>query len=266
MVVIFGASGMLGKYVKQELNKNHDIWCVNRDTLDLTDDGVWDWLKFYIKEDDIIVNCAGVIPQKSLDKEQMVKVNTLFPLLLNKLPNKVIHISTDCVFSGREIIKHTESWPCTATTLYGQTKALGEPENKTVIRTSIIGEGGGLLQWLLDADKEMKKDVRGYNHHFWNGITCLQLARIIDRIIYENLFWRDVRHIFSKDIVTKYILLDHIKEIYDLGLDIEYYNPSSDSILPTYRVLYSWEKDVPEFWEIPCIAEQILEQKNWLKT
>jgi len=256
-IIIFGSNGMLGKYVCKVLNKDAMIQPVTRKIVDLTDiSATEEYIQKGVYPKDIIVNCAGVIPQRSNNTEDMVKVNTLFPLMLNKLPNQVIHISTDCVFSGKQMELRSELWDPDATSIYGTTKALGEPVDQTVIRTSIIGEGGGLLQWVLDNQFEK---IKGYHHHFWNGITCLQLATIIKRIIDENLYWTGVRHIHSTDMASKFILLKYIEDIYDLCLEMECICP--ENIIPTYRILESIFDGID--WKIPSIPEQIKEQREW---
>ncbi len=270
MVILFGANGMLGKYVTEVLHPAHSIWEQNRKALDLTDlDATQKWLDSMLNDEDIIVNCAGVIPQRSDNIEEMVRVNTLFPMMLNKLPNRVIHISTDCVFTGKEFQLLTEGWKPDATDPYGVTKALGEPMSKTVIRTSIIGEGGGLMQWLIDVGEKNSDNrfVNGYTHHYWNGITCLQLARNIKKIIDGNLYWEGVRHMYSEDICNKFILLQYINDIYDLMVDIKPQgNPTSYVEQSVYRVLtthFEFDRFGPEFWGIPSIPQQIKEQKDF---
>ena len=135
---------------------------------------------------------------------------------------KFIHITTDCVFSGlkgnyTEIDEHDE------TNNYGVSKSLGElGYNATIIRTSIIGEElknkYSLLEWVK---KHNHTTLNGYTNHYWNGLTCLQLAKVVDKMINDNIWWKGVRHIFSPTSVTKYKLVKMINNTYKLNNIVE---------------------------------------------
>ena len=257
-IIIFGGGGMLGRYVREVLNEYRIFTYENRNDLDLRDvHAVKLALKNQIGTNDIIVNCAGVIPHKEHTKEDMVLVNTVFPLLLDKMPNKVIHISTDCVFNGKELKPYSEQCIPNDTSDYGKTKALGEPLNKTVIRTSIVGQGGGLLQWLREQNSGLRLYTQGYSNHYWNGVTCLTLANIIKQMIEQNDFWIGARHIFSPDVCTKFILLQYINDVYNLQLNIR----PTDHEHMVYRVLTNWHDDCNR--DIMSIKDQIKEQLEW---
>jgi dTDP-4-dehydrorhamnose reductase len=193
-ILLFGSTGMLGRYVYQVLTdaNKYNVICINRVEYDIEQDN-WDKLNTIIKQlavNDVIINCAGIIPQKTdqYDYKKYIRVNTLFPHKLNEYSNerniKFIHITTDCVFDGsnggyNEQDKHT------ANTLYGISKSLGEPEEATVIRTSIIGEEQygkkSLIEWVIS---NKNKEINGFTNHYWNGVTCLTLAEIILKIIF----------------------------------------------------------------------------------
>lgn len=262
-IILFGGLGMLGNYVFKVLRQEHDVITLNRSDYDImlnTYDELEKILNRY--QYDIIINCNGAIPQKCnvMNFKEYIKINTLFPHKLNEITNKtktkLIHISTDCVFNGKkgnynELDQHDEK------NIYGISKSLGEPENATVIRTSIIGENKydkrSLLEWLLN---NKNKKVEGYSNHYWNGITCLTLANIIKKIINDNLYWNGVRHIFSPNILSKYELCNIIKNIYDLNVEIEpvekeYVNRSLNSI---YKSIF----------EINDMYTQIKEQKLFI--
>ena len=61
------------------------------------------------------------------------------------------------------------------------------------------------------------KPIDGYINHYWNGITCLRLAQILDFCVEEDIYWKGVKHIFSNEI-NKHDLIDVINDIYDLNL------------------------------------------------
>jgi dTDP-4-dehydrorhamnose reductase len=151
-------------------------------------------------------------------------VNSLFPHVLEEVSKtigcKVIHITTDCVFSGlRGFYSETDDHDCVDE--YGKTKSLGENKNLMVIRTSIIGEElknkKSLIEWVKSQNNSK---VNGFTNHFWNGVTCLELAKFVENIISTESYWAGVRHIFSPEIVSKFDLLRIIKKTYNLNIDI----------------------------------------------
>ena len=230
MIYLFGSSGMLGNYVKIELLKKFKLKCIDRADFDILND---DWLKLTdtlstIKSGDIIINCAGSIPQKynMNDYKNFIRINSLFPHKLQNLCEKtnaiLIHITTDCVFDGKKGTAYSENDKHTETNIYGSTKSLGEPENATIIRTSIIGEELNAKKSFLEWVKSNKnKTIPGYVNHLWNGVTCLQLAIIINNIIEEKIFWKGVRHIYSPDVVSKYELCCYISKKFNLNINVE---------------------------------------------
>ncbi len=140
-------------------------------------------------EFNIVVNCIGVIPQKAKDPIKTVYCNSLFPhkvaRMCSKSNAKLIHISTDCVFSGRKGM-YTDSDEPDATDLYGKSKELGEIcyAGHLTIRTSFIGreisdKKAGLLEWFLSQTGE----VNGYSKVIWSGVTTNALSEIIYNII-----------------------------------------------------------------------------------
>jgi dTDP-4-dehydrorhamnose reductase len=180
----------------------------------------------------IIINCAGVIKQRNYKALDLIKVNSEFPHLLEKfkasheyLNLNIIHITTDCVYSGKTgCYKENNVHDCLDD--YGKSKSLGEPTDLTIIRTSIIGEEKYSKLSLLEWVKSRKgQTVQGYTSHLWNGVTCLSLAKYIETIISNNNFWRGVRHIYTKNpygasTPNKYELVKKISEIYDLDITV----------------------------------------------
>ncbi len=255
-VIVFGANGMLGKYVVSYLSgHNINVISITREDYDLcelSENQLSELIKKYNPY--TIVNCAGIIPQKAKNTD-FTKINTDFPLLLSKIFPKVIHISTDCVFDGK-IGNYDENSDFTETNIYGVSKYKGESPNATIIRTSIIGEEPinkkGFLEWLLTS----KGTITGYNTHFWNGITCLTLAKIIHLIIKTGNFWKGVRHFYSPSIYTKYDLCCKINNIYSLNLNIKN-NSGKEKVNKALTSIYNGLLDIPE------IDEQILEQYHY---
>ena len=134
-ILLFGSTGMLGRYVFNILKNDYNVICVKRDNFDIENDE-WYKLKDIIEhnllENNIIINCAGIIPQKYKDDniKTFIRVNTLFPHKLNEYAKiygcKFIHITTDCVFDGSKG-NYSVNDSHNAKNIYGISKSQGEP-------------------------------------------------------------------------------------------------------------------------------------------
>jgi len=232
-IIIFGSNGMLGNYVKTFLTqKKYEIIALTRKDFDLCNINIIEldifMKKINLMENDIIINCCGIIPQSSayrnVNKQMYYKINSIFPIILSSICDKynvkMIHITTDCVFSGKNG-NYNENSVHDEINDYGVSKSLGELCKATIIRTSIIGEEiynkCSLLEWVKS---NYNGKINGFNNHYWNGVTCLELSKIIDNIIINNNFWVGVRHIHSPNKVSKYELVKMINDVYNLNIKI----------------------------------------------
>jgi len=251
---------MLGNYVSSYLSSFYKVIKLTRKDYDISKLSILSLERFLtkIEKDDIIINCSGAIPQRGGDKKYYYVVNSLFPVVLSMYCKqkdiKLIHITTDCVYSG-DIGNYDENSISNETNDYGISKSLGDMAYGTIIRTSIIGEETenkkSLLEWLK---LNKNKTVNGYADHYWNGVTCLELSKIICKIIGENDFWVGIKHVFSPTSVSKYELLMMINEIYDLNVNIiKTFTEKCDKTLSS---IYS-KFDVPELYQ------QIQELRNY---
>lgn len=173
----------------------------------------------------IVVNCIGIIKQDALayDPTTSIEVNALLPHRLANICNKgnrrLIHISTDCVFSGSQG-NYTESSFPDAHDLYGRTKFLGEinHEGALTLRTSIIGpelrSSRSLLDWFLS----QTGTANGYTRAIFSGLTTPELSRVIVRCATD---WSHLSGLYqvSAQPINKFDLLTLAKSHY--GLDIE---------------------------------------------
>ena len=258
-ILIFGSNGMLGSYVTSYLSKTYQVIRIVRNDYDLEHLSI-DSLKEFLsskelEENDIIINCAGVIPQSSkqrnLNTRMYFIINSIFPIILGMICDKynyrMIHITTDCVFSGKDG-NYDETSIHDETNDYGISKSLGEFCNSTIIRTSIIGEElnnkRSLLEWVRSNNG---KEIKGYINHYWNGVTCLQLAKIIGNIIHYDDFWKGVKHIFSPNSVNKYQLVSMINEIYELDIKISEFE-TENNIDKTISSNYDQIFDIPDLF------------------
>lgn len=244
-VLVLGAAGMLGRYVTRYLNEaGMNATGLGRSEFDAYKLSSFELTHYY--KPDVIVNCIGII-NKDVDTAgimQTIHVNAWFPHELAKMCDanniQLIHITTDCVFSGK-LGNYTEAHLHDALDVYGKTKSLGEPSTSMNIRTSIIGEEIGLGKSLISWVKSNRyKEVYGYDNHLWNGITCLELAKFIEKSITNEKYWEGTRHIFSPSRVSKYELVSLISEILEVPLKIV---PTSTpvSIDRTLKTIHSIE-------------------------
>jgi len=171
------------------------------------------------------INAIGItIPFSLRDPALTFFINSAFPhVLASVLGSKLIHITTDCVFNGREGFPYSENSPATPVDLYGLSKSLGEPADCLTLRTSIIGREldghSGLLEWFL---QQKGKTVTGFGGHFWNGVTTKQFGKICDQIMQDPGAFPTTGkyHVFSNSI-SKHAMLVAFERKYDVGARIQ---------------------------------------------
>lgn len=220
---------MLGNYLVSKFsnNQNHETIALTRKDFDIgnsTKDSLYQFIRSVRPSDGIIINASGIIKQRKNDLDEMIEVNSIFPHRLEQfskdLSYRVIHVTTDCVFSG-SVGKYDENSRHDCYDLYGKSKSMGENDDSCVIRTSIIGEEINNKKSLLEWCRSMSgKKVNGYTNHLWNGVTCLELATFIEKIIDNDSLWRGIKHIHSDDI-SKFDLVNLLNKKYSLGLAVE---------------------------------------------
>ena len=177
---------------------------------------------------DILINCLGVSNKEILNNfnqaEKFITINSLLPHKLYEICNnykiRLIHLSSDCVFSGKKGSYSENNLP-DPKCLYGRSKLLGEVnyKNSITIRKSVIGHEidskNGLLEWFLS----QKDEVQGYKDAIFSGMTVLELATLIEKYIIPNEQLGGVLHV-SGESITKYDLLKIISSIYNKSIHI----------------------------------------------
>ena len=169
---------------------------------------------------DFIVNCIGVLIHGSSNVGNAIYLNAYLPHQLKKISKnigaKLIHISTDCVFSGSKG-GYIESDVKDGQGIYPQTKILGEIEDDSnlTLRTSIVGpelkiNGEGLFHWFMN----QQGDISGFTKSIWSGVTTIELAKAVKWSIDNEI--TGLYHVTNNTIISKYELLKlfqkHIKK------------------------------------------------------
>lgn len=141
-----------------------------------------------------VINCIGILNQfAEVNKSRAVYINSYLPHFLAEITSgtdtQVIHMSTDCVFSGKKG-QYIETDLRDGQSFYDRSKALGELEDDKNItfRNSIIGpdiksDGIGLMNWFMQQDGTIK----GYTKSIWTGQTTLQLAKTMEAAAKERV-------------------------------------------------------------------------------
>ena len=241
-ILILGGDGMLGHQLFKSLSSRHDVRVTLRQRLSAYKNfnlfsaenayegievGSVDRLIDVLGEfqPEAVVNAVGIVKQRSTAKESIpsLEINSLFPHRLSGLCRalsiRMVHMSTDCVFSGSRG-NYQETDGSDAEDLYGRTKYLGEVYDShcVTLRTSVIGRelsrSQGLLEWFLS----QRGSVQGFKNALFNGFTTLELSRIIEKILMEYPEKGGLYHV-SSDPISKFDLLTLIKR--KMGLRIE---------------------------------------------
>lgn len=242
-VLITGASGMIGSTMLRVLGGRRDLEVVGSvrsemvrarfpqfiaDRMvagfDLADgDSVARLLQHHRPE--VVVNCAGLTKHLPAGNEPTpaIVMNALLPHRLSALCGvagaRLIHISTDCVFSGKQG-NYQETDQPDADDIYGRTKILGElGASDLTIRTSTVGHEYlsqyGLLEWFL-----AQHHCKGYRRAIFSGLTTLELARVIGEVVIPRPELFGIYHVGSTPI-DKYSLLRLVAKVYAKKVTID---------------------------------------------
>jgi len=291
-VMLLGATGMLGSAIYSVLHKKYDLILAvrNLDKVRLLEKAyggterhtVLPFNAALIYEDyvakkgfpgpymaeflrragevDHVINAIGVtIPFSLREPALTFFINGALPhILARTFGEKLIHITTDCVYSGKEGFPYQENSPKSPADLYGLSKSLGEPTDCLTIRTSIIGREldgfTGLLEWFL---QQSGKTITGFSEHYWNGITAKQFGILCDQIMQSlDVFpRRGVYHVFST-VVSKYEMLLAFQRKYGVSCTIK-----ADKENRLNRTITS-AKELNKMLNIPSFTELVEALEN----
>jgi dTDP-4-dehydrorhamnose reductase len=244
-VLIIGGTGMLGHKLYQVFKDHFDTFVTLRskgprysppglfderqviEDIDVSDLGKLEDVVKRIRPD-VVVNCVGIIKQlpESHDPLLSIATNSLLPHQLARMCNdydsKMVHISTDCVFSGQKGM-YTEDDNPDPVDLYGRSKLLGEISDAThalTIRTSIIGrelkDTNALVEWFL---AQSGGSIKGYTNAIFSGLTTVSLADVVKTILLDHGDLHGLYHVSSEPI-SKYDLLVLLRDVYDKRIEI----------------------------------------------
>jgi dTDP-4-dehydrorhamnose reductase len=219
-ILVLGGTGMAGHTISLYFKEaDHDVTAFSRSKIDyckningdITD---LENLKKIIFDGqyDAVINAIGILNQDAEDnKSNAVLLNSYLPHFLSdttkEMKTRVIHISTDCVFSGKTG-GYSETTIRDGETFYDRSKALGELENNKdlTFRNSIIGpdmsdKGIGLFNWFMRQEGQ----INGFIKAIWTGVTTLTLAKAMEQALKENL--TGLYNLVNNETISKYELL-----------------------------------------------------------
>jgi len=240
-ILILGIDGMIGHKIAQSLSQDFNVIGSTRKKIKPNDLGITkcelithDFITnntlnlLNNTNPDIIINCVGVTIRRGINNniDNTELLNSNLPQILNdwaeRNEKRLIHFSSDCVFSGKKGDYNDESKP-DADDLYGLSKSKGEiKSNSTLtIRCSIIGREiynhTELFEWLYSMKN---KKIEGYSNVIYSGITNVRMGKIIHHILTKKLNLSGIYNISSIPI-SKYDLLVKLSKAFSLNVDIE---------------------------------------------
>jgi dTDP-4-dehydrorhamnose reductase len=242
-ILILGGDGMLGHQLLNSFKEKFEVKVTLRKNINeytqyeiFTHDNCFDHVDVRDFEKlasvietfkpNVLINAVGIVKQRKDSKEIIpsLEINALLPHKLSlecgKYNTKVIHISTDCVFSGKTGMYDEESL-ADADDIYGRTKFLGELSlnNCLTLRTSIIGRELSRHNSLLDWFLAQNEPIKGFKNAIFSGFTTIELARIIEMMILKYPEASGIYNVSSEPI-NKYDLLKMISELLNHKIEI----------------------------------------------
>ena len=279
-ILVLGASGMLGNAMMHILGNSPNLSTVGTVRSDssrlllptqlqskvriCSDVQSKDYLnQFFLEEKpQVVINCIGLVKQidAANDPLQAIPINSLLPHYLAQLctthSSRLIHVSTDCVFSG-EKGNYVEDDFADARELYGLSKYMGEvtdSPNAVTLRTSIIGHELNSSHSLIDWFLSQSDKCLGFTKAIYSGLPTVVLAKIIRDLIIPNPSICGLYHVSSEPI-SKYELLKLVARIYKKNIEII---PNEQLVLDRSLSFSLLQKELgyrPDPWE--SLVEQM---------
>ena len=235
-VLILGSTGLIGHQIHNYLKSNegyelHNIAYRNKlqentILLDVRDENSLIEQIASINPQ-YIVNCIGIlISGSNKDPENAIFLNAYMPHRLARLADeidaKLIHISTDCVFSGDKKKPYIETDEKDGRGVYARSKGLGEiVSNKhLILRTSVIGpelktDGEELFHWFMS----QQSGISAFTKSIWSGVTTIELAKAVKWSIDNDV--TGLYHVTNNTSISKHDLLKLFKKYTKKDINIK---------------------------------------------
>lgn len=271
-ILVLGATGMAGHIISIYLKEvGHDVTTFSRRRFEYCNNIIGDVTNFpYLKNViiegnyDAVINAIGILNKDAEDNKSLaVLLNGYLPHYLSQITEdmkaKVIHMSTDCVFSGKTG-GYTETSLRDGDTFYDRSKAIGELENSKnlTFRNSIIGpdlneDGIGLFNWFMKQEGQ----INGFTKAIWTGITTLTLAKAMEKALEENL--TGLYNLVNNECISKFELL----KLFNTCM-----KNNSITILPSEAIevdksLVNSRNDFS--FRVPSYEQMVIELKEWIE-
>lgn len=270
-ILVLGAAGMVGHTISIYFKEaGHDVTAFSRSKFSFCNNIIGDVTDFNflrkVIEDghfEAVINAIGILNAEAEHRKSLaVLINSYLPHYLSDftkdMKTRIIHLSTDCVFSGKSG-GYAETSFRDGESFYDRSKALGEVSNDKdlTFRTSIVGpdlkkEGLGLFNWFMKQEGK----ISGFKKAIWTGVTSLMLAKALERALQEEL--TGLYHLVNNEKISKHDLLKifnrHFKR------DMITIEPSDrvalDKSLINSRTDFSFR--------VPGYEEMVVEMKDWI--
>ena len=281
-ILVLGVTGMLGSAVYRSFNHDskYEAWGTMRSAgalqhfaeqsrprlltgVDVLDQDTLVSVLERVRPD-VVINCVGLIKQLADAKDPLsaLPINAMLPHRLAKLCGlagaRLIHVSTDCVFSGHKGM-YAEHDLSDAEDLYGKSKFIGELHDMPhaiTLRTSIIGHEIGSHFSLVDWFLSQKAPVKGYAKAIFSGLPTVELARVMKEYVIPNPELHGLYHV-SVEPIDKLSLLRLVAEVYghqiqitpdeqvriDRSLDSSRFRQATGYLPPTWPELIKMMRD-----------------------
>lgn len=270
-VLVLGGTGMAGHTIAIYFKEaGHNVTVFSRRKIDYCNNIIGDVTDFKSLQDiifkgqyDAIINAVGILNQDAEDNQSLaILVNSYLPHFLKditkEMRTKVIHMSTDCVFSGKNAPYSEESYH-DGELFYDRTKALGElnDEKNLTFRNSIVGpdmkEGGiGLFNWFMNQDGE----INGFTRAIWTGVSTLTLAKAMEKAVQEKL--TGIYNLVNNRSISKFDLLS----LFNTSIRDEEITIIPDNTIDLNKSLVNNREDFS--FEVPSYEDMVEEMRDWI--
>lgn len=271
-ILVLGATGMAGHTIAIYLKeRGHEVTGFSRRQFKYCNTIIGDandfvFLKKIIEENkyDAVINAIGILNQDAENKKNLaVLLNSYLPHYLSEITKnmktKIVHMSTDCVFSGKKGNYEEHSFK-DGESFYDRSKALGEIENSKdlTFRNSIIGpdyneNGIGLFNWFMKQENK----INGFTKAIWTGVTTLTLAKAIERALVENI--TGIYNLVNNQTISKFELL----KLFNGNI-----KNNKVTVLPSEKIAVnkSLVNNRSDFsFVVPSYEKMIIEMNEWIK-